>query len=100
MNCQSLINKLLQDKVSLIGQVFGLVGTLGSGKTYLVKKLLEELEPGFVNQVTSPTFSLCNIYTSNQFIINHFDLYRLESIDDLEEIGFMKKWMILLQFVL
>ncbi len=41
----------------------------------------------FKNQVSSPTFSICNEYATKNVKIKHYDLYRLESINELEEIG-------------
>ena len=63
-----------------------LEGELGSGKTTLIKQFCKEL--GFKNQVTSPTFPLLNIYKNNQKNIYHADLYRLNNIDEINELGF------------
>lgn len=60
-------------------------GTMGSGKTTLMRYLMRELGGG---QANSPTFSLVNEYRYPGGIIYHFDLYRLEGQDELEEIGF------------
>lgn len=72
---------------SLKGRVIGLIGDLGSGKTHLVKMLAEQLVTGLGEQVTSPTYNLCNIYQSSQLVIHHFDLYRTETETDLYDIG-------------
>ena len=64
-----------------------LYGDLGSGKTTLVKKLCLSL--GVEQEVTSPTFSMIQEYTSSvKELIYHMDLYRLEKTVDLEHIGF------------
>ena len=63
-----------------------LEGELGSGKTTLIKEFCREL--GFNNQVTSPTFQLLNIYKNNGKKIYLADLYRLNSIDEINELGF------------
>ena len=63
-----------------------LEGELGSGKTTLIKQFCKEL--GFKNQVTSPTFPLLNIYKNNEKNIYHADLYRLNNIDEINELGF------------
>lgn len=68
------------------GIVFGLVGDLGAGKTVFTKGFVQAMG-GDSDQVRSPTFTLMNIYEAS-LPIYHFDLYRLESIDDLESIGF------------
>lgn len=63
------------------GDVFGLIGDLGAGKTTLVSLILEYL--GYPEVVSSPSFSLANIYNS-QPRINHLDLYRLETQEEIE----------------
>lgn len=64
-----------------IGDVFGLEGDLGAGKTTLISLILESLD--YPEAVSSPTFSLVNIYES-QPRINHLDLYRLEVEEEIE----------------
>ena len=72
---------------SLQGLVVGLSGGLGAGKTHFVKKLVEKLDPETTEVVSSPTFNICNIYQLNQLTIHHYDLYRMEDEEDLENIG-------------
>jgi tRNA threonylcarbamoyladenosine biosynthesis protein TsaE len=67
------------------GDVFGLVGELGAGKTEFVRGMVEALAPGA--EVRSPTFTLINTYQTPSFPIHHFDFYRLKSVDDFGEIG-------------
>lgn len=67
------------------GTVLCLVGDLGAGKTLFVQSLAHTL--GVEGMVTSPTFNLMNIY-EGICPIYHFDLYRLETEDELDEIGF------------
>ncbi len=68
--------------------ILGLVGDLGAGKTQLTKFLVKYLN-GNPLDVTSPTFTILNEYsTKKNFKIYHFDLYRLKSIEELEEIGY------------
>ncbi len=62
-----------------------LCGPMGSGKTTLVRGLMEEWNGP---PATSPTFSLVNEYRLQDGLVYHFDLYRLESAEELEEIGF------------
>src|SRR2546429_2384812 len=59
------------------GQVIGLTGALGSGKTQLVKGIARGL--GVTNRVHSPTFTLINEYNGGRLSLFHLDLYRLES---------------------
>lgn len=62
-----------------------LTGDLGAGKTLLVQGLAKGLSIG--EEVTSPTFSILNVYPG-LVPLYHFDLYRLEYEDQLEDIGF------------
>lgn len=68
------------------GAVILLHGDLGAGKTHFVKGLVK----GFGSKavVTSPTFTLLNIYDDGKFPIYHFDMYRLGSKEEAEELGF------------
>jgi len=67
------------------GDVFGLVGTLGTGKTHWAKGFLEAIQPEVV--VTSPTFSLVNEYRDEKPSVYHFDFYRLKSARELLALG-------------
>ncbi len=59
------------------GQVFGLVGDLGAGKTHLVQGILEGLGAG--NPAASPTFSLVHEHDDGALPVAHFDFYRMKS---------------------
>lgn len=80
--------KLGQKIGTLIKQplIIALMGDLGSGKTALVQGLAKGLEVPEGYYITSPTFTLINEYPG-RFPLVHVDLYRLESIDDLEDVG-------------
>ncbi len=67
------------------GTVLCLEGDLGAGKTLFVQSLAHSL--GVQGEVTSPTFNLMNVY-QGRMEIYHFDLYRLETEEELDEIGF------------
>lgn len=67
------------------GDVLGLVGDLGSGKTHFVKGIVAGLESP--EEVTSPTFTLVHEYRAGRLPVHHFDLYRLESAEELLGIG-------------
>jgi tRNA threonylcarbamoyladenosine biosynthesis protein TsaE len=69
------------------GMVVSLIAELGLGKTYFSKGVAEGMgiDP---NTVVSPTFTLLNIYPSPSCPLFHFDLYRLNSYDELIEIGY------------
>lgn len=61
-------------------------GPLGSGKTTLIKNVMHDL--GYNEHVSSPTFSLINEYIIKDKMIYHIDLYRVNGLDELYEIGF------------
>lgn len=87
MNEQETIKKFLESEINLFnGCNIGLSGTLGAGKTQFVKNLLKTVEAEFENQVQSPTFNICNVYTAGVITIHHYDMYRVESEDELYEI--------------
>ena len=67
------------------GSIFCLSGDLGAGKTTLTKGIAQGLN--FFGEVTSPTFSIMNIYEGGRLDIYHFDLYRLKE-SDLESIDY------------
>ena len=72
-------------KIIREGTVICLDGELGVGKTLFVRALARTL--GVESDVTSPTFNLMNIYDAACPIV-HFDLYRITSEEELEDIGF------------
>ena len=67
------------------GEVIVLDGDLGAGKTTFTKGLAEAL--GIKDQVTSPTFTIMNVYEDGKFKLNHLDMYRIENEDELHELG-------------
>lgn len=69
-----------------VGDVVALRGGLGAGKTTLVRGLIEALLGEGVD-VPSPTYTLVQAYEAADFPIWHFDLYRLETSDDVYELG-------------
>ena len=66
-------------------KVILLNGNLGAGKTTFSKYLVKAL--GSENPVTSPTFSIVNVYQADERAIYHMDLYRLESYEELFNAG-------------
>jgi tRNA threonylcarbamoyladenosine biosynthesis protein TsaE len=66
--------------------VIALIGDLGSGKTAFVQGLAKGLQVPDGFYITSPTFTLVNEYPGRRPLV-HVDLYRLENIEDLEDIG-------------
>jgi len=79
---------LSQKLGELINQplVIALIGDLGSGKTAFVQGLAKGLEVPDGYYITSPTFTLINEYPGHYPLV-HIDLYRLENISDLADIG-------------
>lgn len=61
-------------------------GEIGAGKTTIIRAMLRSL--GIQCAIKSPTFSLVESYTCNDFILHHFDLYRIHHEEELEYIGF------------
>ena len=67
------------------GDVLILTGGLGVGKTHLTKGIARGLGDG--RPVTSPTFALMAVHEEGRIPLFHFDLYRLERADELEDTG-------------
>ncbi|MBP3309272.1 MAG: tRNA (adenosine(37)-N6)-threonylcarbamoyltransferase complex ATPase subunit type 1 TsaE [Ruminococcus sp.] len=68
------------------GDMIAYKGGLGAGKTTFTRGLAIGL--GLGDNVTSPTFALVNEYRGDRLTLYHFDMYRIESEDDLESTGF------------
>lgn len=68
------------------GDIILLIGDLGAGKTHFVKGIVQGL--GCKEVVTSPTFTIHNIYEGGKMPINHFDMYRLSSAEEAQALGF------------
>ena len=68
------------------GQVFALIGDLGVGKTVFTKGLAAGL--GITEPVSSPTFTIVQIYEGGRLPFYHFDVYRISDVEEMEEIGY------------
>ncbi len=68
------------------GEVLAYTGGMGAGKTAFTRGLAAGL--GIAEPVASPTFALVNEYTSGRCGLAHFDMYRVESWDELDSTGF------------
>ena len=72
------------------GDIFFLFGEVGVGKTTFVKYLINSLQINFkddVTEVTSPTFNIMNEYYVGNFTIKHYDLFRLKSSKEIDELN-------------
>jgi tRNA threonylcarbamoyladenosine biosynthesis protein TsaE len=71
------------------GSVFALIGELGAGKTIVAKGIARGM--GITDEITSPTFTLMEIYEA-AVPLYHFDLYRISSHDELDQLFFEEYW--------
>ena len=67
------------------GMVIAFTGDLGAGKTAFTRGLARGL--GIRDRVTSPTFTIVNEYEGGRLPLFHFDLYRMDSPEELFDIG-------------
>ncbi len=67
------------------GDVYTLVGDLGAGKTVFTQGFASGL--GITEPVNSPTFTILQVYDTGRLVLYHFDVYRIEDPDEMEEIG-------------
>ncbi|WP_394916568.1 tRNA (adenosine(37)-N6)-threonylcarbamoyltransferase complex ATPase subunit type 1 TsaE [uncultured Robinsoniella sp.] len=79
------VGKALGDKAEK-GQIYTLTGDLGVGKTVFTKGLAEGL--GITEPISSPTFTIVQIYESGKLPLYHFDVYRIGDVEEMEEIGY------------
>ena len=70
------------------GVKVGFKGTLGAGKTLMIKGLMSELCPD--ENTSSPSFTIVNEYYAHNRRILHADLYRIYSVDELLGTGFLE----------
>lgn len=92
-NFNPLIVNLIQLKelahqlaeIATVGDVFLLDGDLGAGKTTFARYFIQALAGDI--EVPSPTFTLVQVYETEKGEICHCDLYRLESAEEVEELG-------------
>lgn len=70
------------------GDVIAYKGGLGMGKTCFTRGVAKGL--GYWGNVTSPTFDLINEYIGGRLSLYHFDMYRIESWEDLYSCGFFE----------
>ena len=69
-----------------LGQVYTLTGDLGVGKTVFTQGVAAGL--GITEPVSSPTFTIVQVYEEGRLPFYHFDVYRIGDIEEMEEIGY------------
>ena len=77
-----------------LGDIIFLYGEMGVGKTTFVRYLVNELQKKNkikLTEVTSPTFNLLNEYQINDFKIIHYDLFRLDSAKEVENLNLFEE---------
>lgn len=67
------------------GQVYGLVGDLGVGKTVFTQGFAAGL--GVKETVCSPTFTIVQVYEGGRLPFYHFDVYRIGDVEEMDEVG-------------
>lgn len=68
------------------GEVYTLIGDLGTGKTVLTQGIAKGLN--ITDPVCSPTFTIVQIYEDGRMPFYHFDVYRIGDIEEMDEIGY------------
>lgn len=68
------------------GDVFTLVGDLGVGKTVFTQGVAAGLD--ITEPISSPTFTIVQVYEEGRLPFYHFDVYRIGDIEEMEEIGY------------
>ncbi|MBC7960637.1 MAG: tRNA (adenosine(37)-N6)-threonylcarbamoyltransferase complex ATPase subunit type 1 TsaE [Vallitaleaceae bacterium] len=71
---------------AVANQIYCLVGDLGVGKTIFTKGFAHGLS--IEESITSPTFTIVNEYDSGRMPFYHFDVYRIQDLDEMDEIGY------------
>ena len=68
------------------GDFIALYGEMGSGKTVFMRGFVGALIPDAL--VSSPTYAILNVYEGEKICVNHFDMYRITSEEDLYSTGY------------
>lgn len=68
------------------GQIFTLIGDLGAGKTVFTQGLAKGLD--IEEAISSPTFTIVQVYEEGRMPFYHFDVYRIGDIEEMDEIGY------------
>lgn len=73
-------------KAAKPGEVYTLIGDLGVGKTVLTQGIAKGLE--ISEPISSPTFTIVQVYEEGRMPFYHFDVYRIGDIEEMDEIGY------------
>lgn len=79
------LGKSLGEK-AMAGDVYTLEGDLGVGKTIFTKGFAEGL--GIKEAISSPTFTIVQVYEDGRLPFYHFDVYRIGDVEEMDEIGY------------
>lgn len=89
-NSPEATEKFAEDLAKTVepGEVIALFGGLGMGKTAFCRGFAKGM--GYEGEVSSPTFAIVHEYSGGRLNIYHFDMYRIESFDDLYSTGYFE----------
>ena len=73
-------------KAATPGQVFTLIGNLGVGKTVFTQGVAKGLS--IDEPISSPTFTIVQVYEDGRIPFYHFDVYRIGDVEEMDEIGY------------
>lgn len=73
-------------KTATPGSVYTLIGDLGVGKTVFTQGVAKGL--GIEEPISSPTFTILQVYEEGRLPFYHFDVYRIGDVEEMEEIGY------------
>ncbi len=68
------------------GDVYTLIGDLGVGKTVFTQGIAKGLD--ITEPISSPTFTIVQVYEEGRMPFYHFDVYRIGDIEEMDEIGY------------
>lgn len=85
-NAQETMQLGEQLAATLSHAVVAFFGDLGAGKTTFITGMCQGIK--YDGEVSSPTFAIVHEYVGGRFPLYHFDMYRVESVDDLYSCGF------------
>ena len=84
------------------GEIIFFYGEMGVGKTTFIRYLINQFQKNQnlkLTEVTSPTFNLVNEYDVRSFMIQHYDLFRLKSSQEIKNIGLFENYEKILTLV-